>query len=133
MRVPFSGDLPSQRGSGHPYFQGTYTQRGHGIGSFLKGLLKAVLPVAQQAGKRIARQAVRTGANTLTDFIDGNDGDTYKPPRRAPVRRRRRQPVRRTQRGRGQKGRGLGRRVKTPIKRRRKAVPKSLTSRGAIF
>lgn len=46
---------------------GTPNQRGSGIGSFLGGLLRRILPVFSRGAKAIGKEAFRTGINVLSD------------------------------------------------------------------
>ncbi len=78
MRVTFNPQSGAfwqkqlQRGGG-PGFQGYSYQRGSGIGSILRGIMRFILPVATQAGRAIGRQALRSGASAATDILAGDD------------------------------------------------------------
>ncbi len=66
------------------YFQGPMTQRGAGLGSFLGGLFRRVLPyvskawgglksiVTSPASKELGRELVRTGLQTTADIISSD-------------------------------------------------------------
>jgi hypothetical protein len=61
-----------QSGAG---FVGMPYQRGAGLGSFFKGVFRALLPMAKSAGKTLGRQALSTGAQIASDMVSG---DTIK-------------------------------------------------------
>lgn len=63
-------------------FVGAPYQRGHGIGSFLGGLFRSVLPLLRQGAKAIGKEALRTGLHVIED-VSGNNK-----PFRDSVRRR---------------------------------------------
>ena len=62
-------------GIGHIYSVPPVIQRGHGIGSFLRGLWRNVRPVLWSSAKSVGREALRTGAKVMTD-IAANPGQT---------------------------------------------------------
>ena len=51
---------------------GNPTQRGHGIGSFLGGLCRAVLPLFKSGVKEIGKETLRSGFNILEDLANKN-------------------------------------------------------------
>jgi hypothetical protein len=59
-----------QAGSGiSTVFRGSTYQRGHGgIGSFLKGLFRIAFPLFKSGAKAVGHEALRTGANILSDI-----------------------------------------------------------------
>jgi hypothetical protein len=61
------------RGIGLVYSVSPFEQRGHGIGSFLRGLWRIVRPVLWSGAKFLGREAMRTGG-ILTE-IAANPGD----------------------------------------------------------
>ena len=63
--------LDQQYGNGYPSFVGLPYQRGTGIGSFFRGLFRAVAPVLRSVGKTAGREALRAGVNILSDTVDG--------------------------------------------------------------
>ena len=65
--------VDQQYGSGYPQFVGTAYQRGAGIGSFFRGLFRAVAPVFKSVGKTVGREALRAGANILADSTQGRN------------------------------------------------------------
>ena len=46
---------------------GTPYQRGSGIGSFLGGLFRSILPIFTRGAKAVGKEAWRTGMNVLSD------------------------------------------------------------------
>ena len=56
------------RGGGIPrVFVGSPYQRGHGIGSFLGGLFRRVLPYLTSGVRDVGKEALRVGANIIED------------------------------------------------------------------
>ena len=51
---------------------GNPTQRGHGIGSFLGGLYRAVLPLFKSGVEAIGKETFRSGINILDDVANKN-------------------------------------------------------------
>ena len=51
---------------------GNPTQRGHGIGSFLGGLYRAVLPLFKSGVKAIGKETLRSGCNVLDNVTNRN-------------------------------------------------------------
>ena len=59
-------------GVGGIYIGSPY-QRGHGgIGSFLAGIFRQVLPLFSRGDKAVGKEAVRTGMNIMSDVTTGN-------------------------------------------------------------
>lgn len=71
----------AQAGSGiaHTYSGGRY-QRGHGVGSFLKGIFRGLIPFLTAAGRTVAGEAASAGVNILSDVAEGSTplGDSVK-------------------------------------------------------
>lgn len=63
----------NQAGSGvsHIYAGGRF-QRGHGVGSFLKGVFRGLIPFLTAAGRAVAGEAAEAGANILSDVASGS-------------------------------------------------------------
>lgn len=61
-----------QSGSGIPYYQGAFQQRGHGLGSMLSGLFKSVWPMIRSGLQRFGKHAARTGLNIAGDVVEGS-------------------------------------------------------------
>ena len=71
MADPYMSYYPQQAGHGMPVFMGSRTQKGHGLGSILGGLVKMVAPLAKQALPVIKRQAARTASTIVGDIVRG--------------------------------------------------------------
>ena len=100
MRVQFQPPSVSQLGgASFPVYRGLPYQRGAGLGSIFRGILRFVLPFAKSAGKTVGREALRSGASIVQDLLEGE-------PLEASVKQRAEQAVQRILR---QKGKGLGR------------------------
>jgi len=57
-----------QAGSGiGEFYSGPIYQRGYGIGSFLGGLFKSVLPILKRGGLIVGKEVLKNGANFLND------------------------------------------------------------------
>lgn len=54
------------------YFVGSRNQRGRGVGSWLGGLFRSILPYVKTGAKAIGKEAIRTGASILHDMADNN-------------------------------------------------------------
>jgi len=48
-------------------FAGSSYQRGHGIGSFLGGLFRRILPYLYKGARAVGKEALRAGANIIED------------------------------------------------------------------
>lgn len=59
-----------QAGKGINVYRGAPYQKGHGIGSFLGGLFRSVLPLLKSGAKAVGREALRTGAHVLGDIVE---------------------------------------------------------------
>ncbi|KAG8235575.1 hypothetical protein J437_LFUL013125 [Ladona fulva] len=72
-----------QAGSGvGSVYRGVSYQKGNGIGSFLGGLFRSVLPLFKSGAKALGRQAIRTGMDVIGDLTTGQE------PVKAVLRRR---------------------------------------------
>ena len=100
--------VDQQYGSGYPHFVGTPYQRGGGIGSFFRGLFRAVAPIMKSVGKTVGKEALRAGANILADTAQGrNVGESLKEHGRTALGSALREAGNIVQKG-GQVGRGIG-------------------------
>ena len=65
-------------GSGLPVFKGDIHQEGYGIGGFLSGLFRKALPVVapmlKKGAEALARTAIKTGSNILSDVVTNRRG-----------------------------------------------------------
>lgn len=126
------------RGVGIGGFRGKQFQRGHGLGSVLGSLFKAILPVAKKVGKTVGKEALRTTAHVAADALSGEDvGESFQRRGKASAAKLLSKGVRKIEGGapppppsrrrrvsskkkKGQKGRGLGfmpKRIKKGSKR----------------
>jgi len=64
------GGRGSDSGKGPIYSVPPFIQRGHGIGSFLRGLWRTVRPVQWSSAKSLGRKALRTGGKIMTEIAD---------------------------------------------------------------
>lgn len=48
-------------------YRGSVYQRGHGFGSFLKGLFRSVMPLLRSGLKTVGQEALRSGTHFLDD------------------------------------------------------------------
>ncbi len=60
-----------QAGGGQ-YYAGSSYQKGHGIGSWLGGLFRTVLPLLRSGATAVGREAARAGAHVLADVASGD-------------------------------------------------------------
>lgn len=56
-------------GISHVYI-GSPNQRGHGIGSFLGGLFRRIIPLLKQGARTVGKEALRSGVNVANDILD---------------------------------------------------------------
>jgi hypothetical protein len=61
-----------QAGSGYNVHRGSPYQEGYGIGSFLGGLFRSVLPLIKQGAKTVGKELLHAGINVAGDIIDNN-------------------------------------------------------------
>ena len=61
----------NQSGGGIPVFRGATRQRGYGLGGIFSNLFRRIAPVLKNVAKTAGKQLVKTGANFVTDVIDG--------------------------------------------------------------
>lgn len=57
-------------------YVGSPYQRGRGIGSFLGGLFRTILPLIKRGARAVGKEAVRAGTNVVSDIID--DGVPFR-------------------------------------------------------
>ena len=65
-----AGGERGDSGIGPIYSVQPFVQRGHGIGSCLRGLWRTVRPVLWSNAKYLGREALRTGGKIMTDIAD---------------------------------------------------------------
>ncbi len=65
-------DYYSRQNGGSPVFRGSLMQRGHGLGSILRGLFRSALPLIKSGAKSLGEHALRTGLEIANDVADGS-------------------------------------------------------------
>ena len=63
----------NQVGTGLPVFRGNRVQRGHGLGSMFKGLLKSVVPLVKSGATSLGKKALSTGLDITRDVLSGQN------------------------------------------------------------
>lgn len=58
-------------GAGHNFYVGAPHQKGYGIGGFLGGLFRSVVPYLKEGAQMAAKEAVRAGGHILMDTVSG--------------------------------------------------------------
>lgn len=67
---PYQHYYTHQAGTGiGVIYKGVSHQRGHGIGSFLGGLFRSVLPLFSSGAKVIGKEALNAGVGLLSDMV----------------------------------------------------------------
>lgn len=67
---PYEHYYSHQAGSGiGVIYKGVPYQRGHGIGSFLGGLFRSILPLLSSGARVIGKEALNTGVGLLSDMV----------------------------------------------------------------
>ena len=61
----------NQVGHGLPVFVGGPSFRGHGLGSLLAGIGRAVVPLLKRGGKALLKEGARTGLQVAHDVMSG--------------------------------------------------------------
>lgn len=73
---PYEHYYKHQAGSGvGVIYKGATHQRGHGIGSFLGGLFRSVLPLLSNGFKVVGREALNAGVGLLSDMVSAKPLD----------------------------------------------------------
>lgn len=71
MDCPYQQYYANQAGSGiGAIYRGAPYQRGHGIGSFLGGIFRSILPLFKTGARVVGKEALRTGSNILGDLVE---------------------------------------------------------------
>lgn len=63
----------NQSGGVLPVFRGATRQRGYGLGGIFTKLFQGIAPVLKNVAKSAGKQIIKTGANIVTDVIDGRN------------------------------------------------------------
>lgn len=70
ITCPYEHYYSHQAGSGiGVIYKGAPYQRGHGIGSFLGGLFRSVLPLLSSGAQVIGKEALNAGVGLLSDMV----------------------------------------------------------------
>lgn len=71
MCCPYQNYYSHQAGSGIGIiYKGAPYQRGHGVGSFLGGLFRSVLPLLASGAKAVGKEVLNTGVGLLSDLVN---------------------------------------------------------------
>lgn len=66
---PYHEYYINQAGSGAgAIYRGSVYQRGHGIGSFLGGIFRTIMPLLSRGAKTVGRELLKSGAGFLGDL-----------------------------------------------------------------
>lgn len=69
-KCPYENYYSHQAGSGvGVIYKGSPYQRGHGIGSFLGGLFRSVLPLLSSGVRVVGKEALNAGVGLLSDMV----------------------------------------------------------------
>lgn len=60
-------------GANYPIFHGIPYQRGAGIGSIFKSILRYLIPLGKEAGAAIGRQGLQSTSNILSNVLEGKN------------------------------------------------------------
>lgn len=60
-----------QRGMGIPVFRGAVMQRGHGLGSLVRGLFRSATPLLKKGAMALGKEVLNTGMNIMQDTMSG--------------------------------------------------------------
>lgn len=70
---PYQHYYTNQAGSGVGIvYKGVSHQRGHGIGSFLGGLFRSVLPLLSSGFRTVGKEALNAGVGLLSDMMNSH-------------------------------------------------------------
>lgn len=77
---PYQDYYSHQAGSGIGIiYKGVPHQRGHGIGSFLGGLFRSVLPLLSSGFRTVGKEALNAGVGLLSDMMNSHPlEDSFK-------------------------------------------------------
>lgn len=76
MSCPYQTYYTQQAGTGIGLvYKGAPFQRGHGIGSFLGGLFRSILPLLKSGAKFVGKEALNAGAGVLSDIVNSQPID----------------------------------------------------------
>lgn len=70
-KCPYHDYYLNQAGTGvGTVYRGAYYQRGHGIGSFLKGLFRTIFPLIKSGVKTVGKQTLESGIKFIDDIAE---------------------------------------------------------------
>lgn len=71
MDCPYQQYYAQQAGSGiGAIYRGAPYQRGHGIGSFLGGIFRSILPLFKSGARIVGQEALKSGSSFLGDLAE---------------------------------------------------------------
>lgn len=62
-----------RQAGGGQFYAGTTYQKGYGIGSWLGGLFRTVLPILKKGAVAVGKEAARAGSHILADVASGEN------------------------------------------------------------
>lgn len=69
LECPYQSYYHQQAGGGvGAIYRGAPYQKGHGIGSFLGGLFRSVMPLLKSGARAVGKETLRAGANIIDDM-----------------------------------------------------------------
>lgn len=102
----------SQAGSGYSnVYAGPIYQKGSGIGSFLGGLFRSILPILKRSTAVVGAELLKSGANVITDL-------SHNEPPEAIIKKRGKETINNLSRIAGDHMFGSGYNTRTGVKRR---------------
>lgn len=73
---PYEKYYSQQAGSGiGVIYKGAPYQRGHGIGSFLGGLFRSIIPLLSSGAKTVGKEVLRSGVGLISDMVNTRPAD----------------------------------------------------------
>ena len=67
----YNNDHARQAGGALPYFAGAQYQRGHGLGSLFRSLLRSAMPLIKRGAVALGKGALKTGVRIADDVLSG--------------------------------------------------------------
>lgn len=133
---PYQHYYLNQAGSGVGIvYKGVSHQRGHGIGSFLGGLFRSVLPLLSSGFRTVGKEALNAGVGLLSDMMNAHPMEESVKSRfknaSANLKRKADEKIESLMRGSGYKR--IRNTSKSAIKRRTLQRPRSKSSKKTKF
>ena len=92
----------NQVGGALPVFAGARIQKGHGLGSMFRSLVRMAAPLLVKGAKAVGKQVLRSGVQVMNDVASGhNFRDSFKKHGRAGAHTLARKGIRKIQTGKG--------------------------------